>query len=169
MTNTHHLLWCGWNWRVLCWVKSVNQRRTIITWFHSYGEYNKQWKGLKGKERKWVGYIREGDKPWEAPNSGKWTRGSGRGGERGMGWLGDGQGTGWPLGIILMLPNPIPIKKHTKKWWIQNILSKAYRIHMVFNAHRTTSRIEHMSGHTPKFKKAEIINSCLSINLWHRS
>ena len=41
MTNTHHLLQRGWNWRVLCWVKEVNLRRTNIIWSHWFGEYKK--------------------------------------------------------------------------------------------------------------------------------
>ena len=73
----------------------------------------------RGKEGKWVGKIGEGDKTWKTPNSTKRTRGSGRGGEWGMRWLGDGHWGGtwqdehWVL--YYMLANRTPIKKYTKK------------------------------------------------------
>ena len=65
----------------------------------------------RGKKRKWVGNISEGDSTWETPNSGKWTRGSGRGrGWGGMGWLGDGH---WML--YYMLANQTPVKTYPKQ------------------------------------------------------
>ena len=73
-----------------------------------------------GHGRKWVGNIREGDRTWETPNSGKWTRVvEGEVGGR-MGWLGDGHWGGgtwrdehWVL--YYMLANRTPIKKICKK------------------------------------------------------
>ena len=77
-------------------------RRTVVIQFHSYRECKKEWKGYRGKEGKWMGKIREGIKTWETPNSGKWTKGSGRGGRQEVGVTGwwalrtalDGMGTG---------------------------------------------------------------------------
>ena len=66
----------------------------------------------------WVGNIREGDRTWETPNSGKWTRGGGKGGRGGWGWLGDGHRAGALDGMntgCYMLANWTPIKKYTKK------------------------------------------------------
>ena len=49
--------------------------------------------------------YQEGDKTWETPNTGKWTRGSGKGGGQGLEWLGNkhwgGHLTGWALCIVL--------------------------------------------------------------------
>ena len=41
--------------------------------------------GIKGKERKFVGNISEGDRTRETPNFGKRTRGGGKGGVRRVG------------------------------------------------------------------------------------
>ena len=50
--------------------------------------------------------ISEGDKTWETPNSGKWIKGSRKGGGLGgLGYLGDGHWgghlAGWALGVML--------------------------------------------------------------------
>ena len=66
MTNTYHLLQCGWNWRVL---------RTNIIWFHSCDNIKNRERDYRGKERKWVGDIRKGDRTWDTPNSGKTNNG----------------------------------------------------------------------------------------------
>ena len=44
-----------------------------------------------------MGNIREGDRTWETPNSGKQTRGSGRGGGRGAwgDWVMGTEGGNW--------------------------------------------------------------------------
>ena len=70
-------------------------------------------------ERKWAGNIREGDRTWETPNSWKWIRGSRRGGEQGLGWLGDGHWTGHlmqrAVGVTLYVGKLNSNKKYTKK------------------------------------------------------
>ena len=52
-----------------------------------------------------MGKIRESDKIWEIPNSGKWTRGGGEGGGQGVGvtgwWALRGHLAGWALGVML--------------------------------------------------------------------
>ena len=65
-----------------------------------------------------MGNINEGDRTWEIPNSGKWTRGTGKGGRGGLGdWV---MGTEGRLDRIstgcygCKLANRTPIKKYTK-------------------------------------------------------
>ena len=62
-------------------------------------------KGNKGKGEKMSENISEGDKTWETSNSGKGIRGSGKGGERGVGvtgwWALWWALMGWALGVIL--------------------------------------------------------------------
>ena len=63
----------------------------------------------KGKEGNWVGKIREGEKPWEAPNSEKQTKGWGTGGARDVGvpgwWALRRALDGMSTGLYYMLEN----------------------------------------------------------------
>ena len=63
------------------WSKSVGEGQTLNGFIHMGNIKNSE--GIIGERRKkWVGNISEGDRTWETPNSGKQTRGSGRGGGR---------------------------------------------------------------------------------------
>ena len=83
---------------------------------HSFGAYKSSEKEERGKEKKWAGNIRKGDRTWETPHSGKWTRGGRKGG--GVGVWGDWVtsiegGTWWDERWVLcyMLANWTPMKK----------------------------------------------------------
>ena len=80
-----------------------------------------------------MGNISEGDRMWETPNSGKGTRGSGKGGGWGLGWLGDrhwgGHLMGWALSDMLGKLNSNKNKNKNKKrvpgklGWVSHPLS----------------------------------------------
>ena len=61
----------------------------------------------------------EGDRTWETPNSGKWTKGSGRGGGGGWGdWVTGTERehlTGWALVVILYVGKSNSNKNIPKK------------------------------------------------------
>ena len=61
--------------------------------------------------------IRKGDRTWETPNSGKGTRGGGRGGGLGVEvtewWALRGHLMGWALGVILYVGKLNSNKKKT--------------------------------------------------------
>ena len=74
--------------------------------FNHTGNIRNSERDYKGKEGNWVGKIREGDKPWETPNSEKQTKGCRRrGGGRRIRVTGDehwgGHLMGWALDVIL--------------------------------------------------------------------
>ena len=77
------------------WSKSI-RGQSSYGFTHTGNIKNSEW-DFKGKEGKWVGKIRKGDKTWETPNSGKWTKCSGWGG----GWR-DVATEWWALGGHLM-------------------------------------------------------------------
>ena len=84
------------------WSKSIGEGQSSYGFSHR-GNIKNSERDYQGKERKWVGKIREGDNTWETPNSGKQTRGSERGGGQGDGVTGwralrgalDGMSTGY--------------------------------------------------------------------------
>ena len=44
-----HLQLCGWNWRVLCYVKLVSQRKTKITHMKTLRDKTDEHKGREAK------------------------------------------------------------------------------------------------------------------------
>ena len=68
------------------WNKSIGKGQTLYGLIH-LGNIKNSERELRGKEKKWVGNIRKGDRTWETPNSGKWTKGGRKGG-------------GWEVGVI---------------------------------------------------------------------
>ena len=81
--------------------KSIGEGQSLYGFTHM-GNIRNSERDYRGKEGKWVGKIREGDKTWETPNSGKRTRGGRNGGGQRVGVTGwwalrgvlDGMSTG---------------------------------------------------------------------------
>ena len=68
-------------------MKETNELGKTYGFIHM-GNIKNSERDYKEKERKLVGKIREGDRTWETHNSGKQTRGSGRGSGQGDGVTG---------------------------------------------------------------------------------
>ena len=60
------------------WRKSIGGGQPLYGFTHM-GNIRNNERDYKRKEGTWVGKFREGDKPWETPNPGKWTKCCGRG------------------------------------------------------------------------------------------
>ena len=100
------------------WSKWIGKGQSLYGSTHT-GNIRNSARDYRGKEGKWVGKIREGGKKWETPNSGKRTRGSGRGGGQGGwgDWVTGTEGGTWRdehWVLFYMLANRTPIKNIQK-------------------------------------------------------
>ena len=102
------------------WSKSIREGQSLYGFTHM-GNIKNSERDYRGKERKWVGNISQGDSTQETPNSGKWTRGGERGGGQGDGVTGWRALTGAPDRMstgyyTICWQSKLQLKKKQKKY-----------------------------------------------------